>query len=77
MKWPQHHWPEGLPSNRSIDVDVAVFRSITSGKNIMSLPCLDDQHATDGYEFPSIEFFHGVFWQLVMARREQRHDFNW
>ena len=47
--------------NRSMDVDVAAFRQITTGKNIKLQPTLDNWHVTDGYTVPPIEFFRGVF----------------
>lgn len=47
--------------NRSYEVDIPTFRRITKGKNIKLYPCLDDHHATDGYEHPQVEVFRGVF----------------
>ncbi|MBI4027928.1 MAG: family 10 glycosylhydrolase [Verrucomicrobia bacterium] len=47
--------------NRSFEVDIAGFRRIVQGTAIKLYPCLDDHHATDGYEHPPIEVFRGVF----------------
>ena len=47
--------------NRSFEVDLAAFRRITAGTDIKLYPCIDDHHASDGYEHPPIEVFRGVF----------------
>jgi len=63
--------------DRSIDIDLAAFRSIVSGKNIMLQPCLDDHHATDGYKFPSVDFFRGVFGNWWRQGANSVMTFNW
>ena len=45
---------------RSFDVDIAAFRRITEGTNIKLYPCIDDHHASDGYQWPPIEVMRGV-----------------
>ena len=45
---------------RSFDVDIAAFRRITAGTNIKLYPCIDDHHASDGYQWPPIEVMRGV-----------------
>ena len=45
---------------RSFDVDIPAFRRITEGTNIKLYPCIDDHHASDGYQWPSIEVMRGV-----------------
>jgi hypothetical protein len=47
--------------NRSFDVDLPAFRRLTAGTPIKLYPCLDDHHASDGYEKPPIEILRGVF----------------
>jgi len=47
--------------NRSYEVDLYGFRRITAGTSIKLYPCIDDHHASDGYEKPPIEVFRGVF----------------
>jgi hypothetical protein len=47
--------------NRSYEVDLPAFRRVTAGTPIKLYPCLDDHHATDGYEKPPIEVLRGVF----------------
>jgi hypothetical protein len=46
---------------RSFDVDIAAFRRLTAGTNIKLYPCIDDYHASDGYRWPPMEVFRGVF----------------
>ena len=45
---------------RSFDVDVPAFRRIAEGTNIKLYPCIDDHHASDGYQWPGIEVMRGV-----------------
>lgn len=45
---------------RSFDVDIPAFRRITEGTNIKLYPCIDDHHASDGYQWPPIEVMRGV-----------------
>ncbi len=47
--------------NRSLEVDLPAFRRVTAGTPIKLYPCLDDHHASDGYEKPPIEVLRGVF----------------
>ena len=46
---------------RSFDVDIPAFRRITADTNIKLYPCIDDHHASDGYQSPPIEVLRGVF----------------
>ncbi len=62
---------------RSIDVDLAGFREITAGRHIRLHPCLDDHHATDGYRYPPIEFFRGVFANWWRQGADGITTFNW
>ena len=66
--------------NRSLEVDLAAFRDLTAGTAIKLCPCLDDHHASDGYEKPPIEVFRGVFanWWHQGADGIQTFNFtNW
>ena len=45
---------------RSFEVDIPAFRRITEGTNIKLYPCIDDHHASDGYQWPPIEVMRGV-----------------
>ncbi len=63
--------------SRSMDVDIAGFRRATDGGNIKLQPCLDDHHATDGYRFPPIEFFRGVFGNWWQQGADSVVTFNW
>jgi len=63
--------------SRSMNVDVAGFRRITAGRNIKLQPCLDDHHATDGYRFPPIELFRGIFGNWWQQGADSVVTFNW
>ncbi|MFH1007737.1 MAG: hypothetical protein V1800_09580 [Candidatus Latescibacterota bacterium] len=62
---------------RSFDVDIAAFRRITVGTKIKLYPCLDNDHASDGYYIPPIEVFRGVFanWRYQEADGIQTFNF--
>jgi len=62
---------------RSMDVDIAAFRRITSGRNIKLQPCLDTHHATAGYKWPPVEFFRGVFGNWWQQGADSVLTFNW
>jgi len=62
---------------RSMDVDVAAFRRVTSGRNVKLQPCLDTHHATAGYKWPPIEFFRGVFGNWWQQGADSVVTFNW
>lgn len=63
--------------SRTINVDFAAFRSITEGRNIKLYPCHDDHHSTDGYRYPPIEFFRGVFGNWRQQGADGVETFNW
>lgn len=63
--------------DRSINVDLTGFRRITAGRNIKLQPCLDDHHATDGYRFPPIQFFRGVYGNWWQQGADSVMTFNW
>lgn len=63
--------------SRTTGVDLAAFRGMTEGRNIKLHPCLDDHHATDGYQFPPIEFFRGVFGNWRRQGADGVVTFNW
>ena len=62
---------------RSFDVDIPAFRRITEGTNIKLYPCIDDHHASDGYQWPPIEVMRGVAanWYLLGADGIQTFNF--
>ena len=62
--------------NRSYEVDLAAFRRLTSGTAIKLYPCLDDHHASDGYEHPPIEVFRGVFSNWLHQSADGVQTFN-
>ena len=45
---------------RSFDADLGAFRRIAGDKAIKLYPCIDDHHASDGYQNPGIEVLRGV-----------------
>ena len=63
--------------SRSIDVDVAAYRRIVQGRNIKLQPCFDDHHTTDGYGYPPIEVFRGVFGNWWQQGADSVATFNW
>ena len=63
--------------SRSMAVDIAAFRRITTGHHIKLQPCFDDHHTTDGYRFPPIEFFRGVFGNWWQQGADGICTFNW
>ena len=63
--------------SRSFDVDVAGYRRAVAGRNIKLQPCLDDHHATDGYRYPPIEVFRGVFANWWQQGADSVVTFNW
>ncbi len=63
--------------SRSIDVDIAAFRRATGGRNIKLQPCFDDHHTADGYRYPPIEVFRGVFGNWWQQGADSVATFNW
>ena len=62
---------------RSVDVDIAGYRRATAAGHVKLQPCLDDHHATDGYRYPPIEFFRGVFANWWQQGADSVVTFNW
>lgn len=47
---------------RTIQIDLASFRQVTSGTRVKLIPSFDSFHSADGYQAnPSVEFLRGVF----------------
>jgi len=63
--------------SRSIDCDIDEFLRVTRGHNIKLQPCHDDHHATDAYQYPSIEFFRGVAANWWRQGADSLMTFNW
>jgi len=63
--------------SRSLEVDVAGYRRITSGHNIKLQPCWDDHHSTDAYRCPPIEIFRGIFGNWWQQGVDGIMIFNW
>ena len=62
---------------RSFDVDIAAFRRITAGTPIKLYPAIDDHHSSDGYMWPPIEVFRGVFANWFHQGADGVQTFNW
>ncbi len=62
--------------SRTMYVDVEDFRRVI-GSRIKLTPCLDDHHATDGYRYPPIDFFRGVFTNWLAQGADSVTTFNW
>ena len=63
--------------SRSMEVDFAAFRRITAGRGIKLQACFDDHHTTDGYRYPPIELFRGVFGNWWQQGADSVCTFNW
>lgn len=63
--------------SRTINVDLTAFRQLTENRNIKLHPCHDDHHATDGYRYPPIAFFRGVFGNWLQQGADGVCTFNW
>jgi hypothetical protein len=63
--------------SRSIEVDLEAFRRIRADRNIKLQPCFDDHHTTDGYRYPPIEVFRGVFGNWWQQGADSVVTFNW
>ena len=62
---------------RSFDVDIPAFRRITAGTPIKLYPAIDDHHSSDGYMWPPIEVFRGVFANWFHQGADGVQTFNW
>ncbi len=65
--------------SRSLDADVYAFRRITEGTHIKLYPVIQDHHGPDGYSYPPIEVFRGVFsnWYRQGADGIETFNFAW
>jgi len=62
---------------RTTLVDMEGFRQITAEKNIKLCPCFDGHHTDDGYYFPPVEHFRGVFSNWFHQNADSICVFNW
>ncbi len=64
---------------RSLDVDVYAFRRITDGTHVKLYPVIQDHHGPDGYSYPPLEVFRGVFsnWHRQGADGIETFNFAW
>lgn len=58
-------------------VDIEGFRRIVADKNIALYPCFDGHHTDDGYYFPPVEHFRGVFANWLAQGADAICLFNW
>ncbi len=63
--------------SRSMEIDLAAFRRIVAGRDVKLQPCFDDHHTTDGYRYPPIEVFRGVFANWWQQGADSVATFNW
>lgn len=61
---------------RSFEVDIEGYRSFTRQRNIKLYPSLDDWHSSDGYQWPPIEVFRGIFANWWRQGADGIHTFN-
>ena len=64
-------------AGRTAEVDIASFKKITAGKNIKICPQFDGHHTNDGYYFPPLEYFRGVFSNWLRQGADSVGVFNW
>ena len=62
---------------RSLEVDVASFLAIAKGRDIKVQPCWDDHHASDAYQWQSIEFLRGVYSNWWRQGADSVVTWNW
>ena len=62
---------------RSLDVDVGSFLAIARGRDIKVQPCWDDHHASDAYQWQSIEFLRGVYSNWWRQGADSVVTWNW
>ena len=62
---------------RSLEVDVASFLAIARGRDIKVQPCWDDHHASDAYQWQSIEFLRGVYSNWWRQGADSVVTWNW
>ncbi len=62
---------------RSLEVDVASFLAISRGRDIKVQPCWDDHHASDAYQWQSIEFLRGVYSNWWRQGADSVVTWNW
>jgi len=62
---------------RSMDVDIAAFRTLTAGHHIKLAPCIETHHATAGYKWQPVEFFRGVYGNWWQQGADSVMTFNW
>jgi hypothetical protein len=63
--------------SRTMEVDIAAFRRLTTGRNIKLQPCFDDHHTTDAYQYAPVEFLRGVFGNWHQQGADSVCTFNW
>jgi hypothetical protein len=62
---------------RSIEVDVADYKALGKYGDIKVQPCWDDHHASDAYQWQSIEFLRGVFSNWWQQGADSVVTWNW
>ena len=62
---------------RTSDVDIESFKEITNGKDIKICPSFDGHHSSDGYYFPPVEYYRGVFSNWLKQGADSVAIFNW
>ena len=62
---------------RTSSVAVEEFRALPGGDNVAIHPSFDGHHTNDGYYFPSLEYFRGVFSNFLHQGADGISIFNW
>jgi hypothetical protein len=62
---------------RSIEVDVAGYQALAGNRDFKIQPCWDDHHASDAYQWQSIEFLRGVYSNWWHQGADSVVTWNW
>ena len=62
---------------RTIDVDIEGFHRLCQGRDIHVMPCWDDHHAMDAYQWQSVEFLRGVYSNWWHRGADSVATWNW
>ena len=65
------------PGGRTTTVDFAAFRRLVEDRPIKLCASFDGHHTTDGYYFPSMEYYRGVFRNFWLQGADFMALFNW
>ena len=65
------------PGGRTTTIDFAAFRRLVEDRPIKLCASFDGHHTTDGYYFPPMEYYRGVFRNFWLQGADFMALFNW